>query len=246
MQVTGYPTPEDIDSMKSPFAATMLESLPKTRPKPLAEMFPRASADALDLLRLCFQFNPGRRITAKEALRHPFVVQFHNPDDEMDCDRTIRIPVDDNTKLRVEDYRNQIYEQVLRKKKEQRRSHRRVIEQQQMQAQAAAQQQQHMQAAQYQPQRNSVSAPQHSSGMTRHSGHSGASGAYRPSSGASNGSYGVSHQYHSSQQAPVQYQDAQQRVGSAASYTKSSSKSPSQATRTTHSSGMTGSPIRAY
>merc|ERR1740117_2850858 len=149
MQVTGYPTPEDIESMKSPFAATMLESLPKNRPKPLAEMFPRASSEALDLLRLCFQFNPGRRISAKDALRHPYVVQFHNPDDEFDCDRVIRIPVDDNTKLRVQDYRDQIYNEVLRKKKEQRRSHRRTLEQVPQQAQAPPQQQ-HA-AAQYQP-----------------------------------------------------------------------------------------------
>mmetsp|Transcript_49817 Transcript_49817/g.91218 ORF Transcript_49817/g.91218 Transcript_49817/m.91218 type:complete len:509 (-) Transcript_49817:79-1605(-) len=140
LQVTGYPTPEDIASMKSPFAATMLESLPKTRAKQLSEMFPRATAEALDLLRCCFQFNPGKRITAKEALRHPYVVQFHNPDDEFDCDRTIRIPIDDNTKLRVQDYRDQIYNEVLRKKKEQRRSHRRTLEQMQSQQQQAPQQ----------------------------------------------------------------------------------------------------------
>jgi len=158
MQVTGYPTPEDIESMKSPFAATMLESVPKARPKPLAEMFPRASSEALDLLRMCFQFNPSRRITAKEALRHPFVVQFHNPDDEFDCDRVLRISVDDNTKLRVQDYRDQIYNEVLRKKKEQRRSHRRTLEQvpgQQQQAPPA--QQQHVSsshAAQYGQQRS--------------------------------------------------------------------------------------------
>lgn len=205
MQVTGYPTPEDIESMKSPFAATMLESLPKNRPKPLAEMFPRASSEALDLLRLCFQFNPGRRISAKDALRHPYVVQFHNPDDEFDCDRVIRIPVDDNTKLRVQDYRDQIYNEVLRKKKEQRRSHRRTLEQGQMQAQAQPAQQPQAQphysssqAAQYQQQRSSsktgMSASQGSSGAMRQSGHSsGASGPHR--SGHSSGTPSGGAQY---------------------------------------------------
>merc|ERR1719272_1868349 len=154
MQVTGYPTPEDMESMKSPFAATMLESLPKNRPKPLAEMFPRATSEALDLLRLRFQFNPSRRITAKEALRHPFVVQFHNPDDELECDRILRISVDDNTKLRVQDYRDQIYNEVLRKKKEQRRSHRRTVEEQMPQQQ----QQQRQQAAPAQQQQVHSSA----------------------------------------------------------------------------------------
>jgi len=181
MQVTGYPTPEDIESMKSPFAATMLESLTKSRPKPLAEMFPRASSEAMDLLRLCFQFNPGRRISAKDALRHPYVVQFHNPDDELACDRVIRIPVDDNTKLRVQDYRDQIYNEVLRKKKEQRRSHRRTLEQMPQQAQAPpAQAQQYVQhssshAAQYQQQRSSSGISSAHSGMAQRSGHSGIS-----------------------------------------------------------------------
>lgn len=102
-EVTGRPSSEDVDAIKSPFAATMLESLPMSRPRlsfshlfegflkgfarPLSEMFPSASVEALDLLRLCLQFNPNKRITAKDALRHPYVVQFHNPDDEFDCDR---------------------------------------------------------------------------------------------------------------------------------------------------------------
>lgn len=49
----------------SPFASTMLESLPATRPRALSEMFPTASPEALDLLRVCLQFNPSKRITGK-------------------------------------------------------------------------------------------------------------------------------------------------------------------------------------
>merc|ERR1719456_2119359 len=108
----------------------MLESLPMCRPRPLGEMFPSASVEALDLLRLCLQFNPTKRVSARDSLRHPYVVQFHNPEDEFDCDRAIRIPIDDNTKLTVADYRDRLYNEVL-KKKEQRRSHRRNLEMQQ-------------------------------------------------------------------------------------------------------------------
>jgi mitogen-activated protein kinase 15 len=141
MEVTGRPAAEDVDAIKSPFAATMLESLPMSRPRPLNEMFPTASVEALDLLRLCLQFNPSKRIHAGDALRHPYVVQFHNPEDEFDCDRVIRIPIDDNTKLTVQDYRERLYNEVLKKKKEQRRSHRRNLEMQQQQQQVVSQQQ---------------------------------------------------------------------------------------------------------
>lgn len=133
MEVTGRPTPDDIEAIKSPFAATMLESLPVGRPRPLNEMFPSASPEALDLLRKCMYFNPAKRLSAHEAMRHPYVLQFHNPEDEFECDRAIRIPIDDNIKLTVQDYRDRLYNEVLRKKKEQRRSHRRALEMQQEQ-----------------------------------------------------------------------------------------------------------------
>merc|ERR1719437_207978 len=96
-------------------------------------MFPTASTEALDLMRQCMCFNPTKRLDASEACRHPYVVQFHNPDDEGDCEHAIRIPIDDNTKLTVADYRDRLYNEVLRKKKEQRRSHRRNLEMHQQQ-----------------------------------------------------------------------------------------------------------------
>ena len=42
LEVTGRPSKGDIDAINSPFAATMLESLPMSRPKPLSDMFPQA------------------------------------------------------------------------------------------------------------------------------------------------------------------------------------------------------------
>jgi len=176
MEVTGRPSPEDIEAIKSPFAATMLESLPVSRPRPLSEMFPSASAEALDLLRICMQFNPNKRPSAKEALRHPYVVQFHNPEDEFDCDRVIRIPIDDNTKLTVQDYRERLYNEVLKKKKEQRRSHRRNLE---------AQQQAQQQVDQAAPQQQAPPQQHHSSHYQQHS-----SAAHAPAA-----------HYHSSQHA---------------------------------------------
>jgi len=129
MEVTGRPTAEDVEAMKSPFAGTMLECLPVNMPRLLNEMFPAAAVEALDFTRLCLQFSPAKRMSAKDALRHPYVVQFHNPDDEPDCASTICIPIDDNVKLTVQDYREGLYMEVLRKKKEQRRSHRRSNDQ---------------------------------------------------------------------------------------------------------------------
>ena len=121
IEVTGRPTAEDIEAIKSPFAATMLESLPPSQPRSLQEMYPHASEEAIDLLCRCLAFNPSKRITAEEALQHPYVRQFHNPDDEPSCEKEIKIMIDDDHKYSINDYRETLYQQIIAKKKEGRR-----------------------------------------------------------------------------------------------------------------------------
>jgi serine/threonine protein kinase len=41
-------------------------------PQNLRERFPACAADAIDLLQGMLQFNPDKRITAEDALTHPF------------------------------------------------------------------------------------------------------------------------------------------------------------------------------
>jgi mitogen-activated protein kinase 15 len=96
MEITGRPTQEDIDSINSPLASTMLEQLPPTKKKRLRDVFPTASDDALDMIKRLLIFNPNKRLTAEQCLKHPYVAQFHNPADEPVCTKKINIPIDDN------------------------------------------------------------------------------------------------------------------------------------------------------
>lgn len=40
-----------------------------------------------------------------QALRHPYVAQFHNSDDEPSCPQTIKLLIDDNKKYSTNEYR---------------------------------------------------------------------------------------------------------------------------------------------
>eukprot|EP01055_Gregarina_sp_Pseudo9_P005429 Gregarina_sp_Pseudo_9__5428@NODE_673_length_2390_cov_22_156529_g636_i0_p1_GENE_NODE_673_length_2390_cov_22_156529_g636_i0NODE_673_length_2390_cov_22_156529_g636_i0_p1_ORF_typecomplete_len497_score63_42Pkinase/PF00069_25/3_5e70Pkinase_Tyr/PF07714_17/2_2e39Kinaselike/PF14531_6/1_2e14Kdo/PF06293_14/7_1e09Pkinase_fungal/PF17667_1/1_2e07WaaY/PF06176_11/8_8e06RIO1/PF01163_22/0_00036FTA2/PF13095_6/0_069EFGbinding_N/PF07299_11/50EFGbinding_N/PF07299_11/2_1APH/PF01636_23/0_041APH/PF01636_23/4e03Seadorna_ len=121
IQLTGKPTAEDTEAMKSPFAPTMLESVGAQPKKSFEEFFPQATPEASDLLRQLLQFNPTKRISADDALKHPYVAQFHNPDDEPSCNRVIKIPIDDNVKYDIDEYRDKVYSEVIRKKRDQKR-----------------------------------------------------------------------------------------------------------------------------
>ena len=121
IEVTGRPNQEDIESIQSSLAVTMLESLPPSRSRSFHSLFPSASDDAMDLLRKLLAFNPNKRPTIEQALEHPYVAQFHNPDDEPSCPYTIKISIDDNHKFSIREYRERLYKDISRRKKEIRR-----------------------------------------------------------------------------------------------------------------------------
>jgi len=120
IEVTGRPSTEDIEGIHSPFASTILESLPPSTPRSLADMFPKISEEARDLLSKLLMFNPDKRVTAEEALAHPFLSQFHNEAEEPAVKGAIEIPIDDNTKFSITEYRSTLYDDIKRKRREKR------------------------------------------------------------------------------------------------------------------------------
>ena len=64
----------------SVFAALGIQS-----PRPLKEVYPKAPRKALDLLTKMLVINPRKRITVEQALKHPYLNKYHDPDDEPIC-----------------------------------------------------------------------------------------------------------------------------------------------------------------
>lgn len=76
-------------------------------------------ADLIRTARSRFERHGGRG--AEEALAHPYVAQFHNDEDEPSHPSTITVPIDDNHKYSIEEYREKLYVEIVKRKKELRR-----------------------------------------------------------------------------------------------------------------------------
>ena len=86
LDVLGTPTMEDYYGIKSRRAREYIRSLPFKKKIPMKVLFPKTSDLALDLLEKLLAFNPVKRITVEDALRHPYLEPYHDPDDEPTAD----------------------------------------------------------------------------------------------------------------------------------------------------------------
>ncbi|XP_053326485.1 mitogen-activated protein kinase 7 [Spea bombifrons] len=85
MTVLGTPSSQVIRAIGAERVRAYIQSLPSRQPVPWSSLFPQGDRKALDLLSKMLRFDPRERISVREALRHPFLSKYHDPDDEPEC-----------------------------------------------------------------------------------------------------------------------------------------------------------------
>ena len=105
IELLGRPTIEDLDSLDCSLSNHLMNSISIDKKRSFTQTFIKASPQGLDLLRRLLHFNPKKRITVQEALEHPYLSDFHQPEDEISFTSKIKVPLDDNKKLMKGDYR---------------------------------------------------------------------------------------------------------------------------------------------
>ncbi len=121
-EVIGLPSKEEFMYLKKKYSFQAdYEHLPqKIVKRSLKSIFASyslsLSSDCHDFLNKLLIFDPEKRLTVEQALEHPYMKEFHKSDEEYICDRVINLSLDDNKRYKINDYRQKLYDEVLKRK----------------------------------------------------------------------------------------------------------------------------------
>ncbi|KAJ3501175.1 hypothetical protein NMY22_g19015 [Coprinellus aureogranulatus] len=82
LDVLGTPTLDEFYAINNRRSRDYIRALPFRKRKPFSQLFPNANPLATDFLTKTLTFDPKKRITVEEALAHPYLEAYHDPDDE--------------------------------------------------------------------------------------------------------------------------------------------------------------------
>lgn len=85
MAVLGTPPAAVMAAIGAERVRAYIQSLPPRPAVPWESLFGDADAEALALLGRMLRFDPRDRVGVGEALRHPFLAKYHDPEDEPEC-----------------------------------------------------------------------------------------------------------------------------------------------------------------
>ncbi|KAJ8249917.1 hypothetical protein COCON_G00231330 [Conger conger] len=110
MEVVGTPSPELLKKISSEHAQKYIQSLPYMPQQDLEKIFRGANPMAVDLLKRMLVLDCDGRVTATEALAHPYFSQYHDPDDEPEA-----LPYDQTLESKdrtLEEWKELVFEEV--------------------------------------------------------------------------------------------------------------------------------------
>ena len=111
LSVVGTPSDEYIQNIGTDRVKTYLQNLPARRPVDLTVLFPEANRTALELLKLMLVLDPKERVSASDALSHPYLSRYHDPKEEPVCSPPFDFEFEKNL-VSKEDLRKAIFEEI--------------------------------------------------------------------------------------------------------------------------------------
>ncbi|XP_012781103.2 mitogen-activated protein kinase 15 [Ochotona princeps] len=117
LQAIPLPSEADLLALGSSYSSLVLHHLgARPRQELHALLPPDTPAQALDLLQRLLVFAPDKRLSAAQALRHPYVQRFHCPGQEWTREAAVRLPAPGQLQLSAAEYRDRLYQMLLQRR----------------------------------------------------------------------------------------------------------------------------------
>ncbi|KAJ8462527.1 hypothetical protein ONZ51_g10846 [Trametes cubensis] len=116
LDILGTPSLDDFYAITSQRSREYIRALPFRKKKPFSSLFPNANPLAIDLMEKCLTFSPKRRIEVEDALKHPYLEAYHDPQDEPTAEPLDPsfFDFDNGDPLNKEQLKVMIYEEVTK------------------------------------------------------------------------------------------------------------------------------------
>lgn len=111
LQLVGSPSENLFDKISSDDAKKFIKSMPIMQKRDFKQVFHMANPEAIDLLERMMDLDTEHRITATEALAHPYLKQYADPQDEPTAE-----PYDqsfEGLELSIPEWKRLVYEEVV-------------------------------------------------------------------------------------------------------------------------------------
>jgi len=82
LDVIGTPTLDEFYGITSRRSRDYIRALPIRKRRPFDVLFPQASPQAVEFLTKTLTFDPKKRMTVDQAINHPYLSSYHDPEDE--------------------------------------------------------------------------------------------------------------------------------------------------------------------
>lgn len=121
LELTGRPSDQDLKPIASTSscAKDLLGQVGNVRQMPSSGVLflLKATVEARALILAFLKFNPEKRPSAENGLKDKFVEKFYLQEAEPTCDKIIRMPIMDSTRVKADDYRAAIYSLIAQRKR---------------------------------------------------------------------------------------------------------------------------------
>ncbi|XP_027495725.1 mitogen-activated protein kinase 12 isoform X2 [Chiroxiphia lanceolata] len=111
MKITGTPTQDFVQKLHSQDAKNYIKSLPKVQKKDFASILKYANPLAVNLLEKMLVLDAEKRITAAEALMHPYFEPIHDPEEEIEAEKYD--DTFDNMDLPLDEWKRITHKEIL-------------------------------------------------------------------------------------------------------------------------------------